>query len=533
MQLVAHQNPALPKFAWVAAIDRPHGVVTLNHGPLVEVRPSFWIEGVWNGPFQHGDFGTTECVFGTGGIVAEDSVRLVTSAATVDYLYYAVTSEHVTVSNSLPLLLASIGDALDPQCSDYPRICRSVRDGIMDYQRTLPTVQGQVQRVMYWNLDVSREEVLETDKNMPPQFSCFDDYRNYLRDNYARIAANARDRARTQRLDICSTQSQGYDSTAINVLCRPYGIDKVFTVSQAKSVSHFAHQDASVAHADDDGGEICALLGLPCTRLDRRAFAKDFADESLYYCTQHYSEDANLNDLQRHLKNPSLLLTGLNGDGAWEAGQLLRKTVDNSVLRRASLGMHSMGEFRLAVGFIHLPLPFMGGRRKAEIVAITESEEMRPWRLNTTYDRPIPRRIAEEAGIPRHLFGQSKKASVVIFSQPSIPHGETLRSEFFAYLRDHGLLPRWRAWLWPAVRWVNSTLSLKYRRWFGAVYYAERLIARLLRQEFKFPRLWSRLDGSLFCFCVNRQARQYAQVLRKHHLPISRKDSSPSSNASS
>ena len=97
-----------------------------------------------------------------------------------------------------------------------------------------------------------------------------------------------------------------------------------------------------------------------------------------------------------------------------------------------------MGELRLNLGFIQLPLPFMGARRKAEVIAITESEEMRPWRINTAYDRPIPRRIAEEAGIPRHAFGQSKYASVVIFPQPSVPYGKALRNEFFSYLELKG-----------------------------------------------------------------------------------------------
>lgn len=45
---------------------------------------------------------------------------------------------------------------------------------------------------------------------------------------------------------------------------------------------------------------------------------------------------------------------------------------------------------------------------------IAKSEAMRPWRLNTEYDRPIPRRIAEEAGVPRELFGQKKQAAAML-----------------------------------------------------------------------------------------------------------------------
>lgn len=42
---------------------------------------------------------------------------------------------------------------------------------------------------------------------------------------------------------------------------------------------------------------------------------------------------------------------------------------------------------------------------------------MAPWKVgNIGYDRPIPRRIAEEKGVDRHLFGQSKKASTVLLN---------------------------------------------------------------------------------------------------------------------
>lgn len=525
MRLIARSTPALPKLAWVAVVDRLHGIVALDHGPLVEVRLTFWVEGVWNGPFQRGDFGTTECVFGTGGIVAENSVRFVTSAATVDYLYYAEAGDHVAVSNSLPLLLASIGDSLDPHCREYPRICNSILLGIDQYERTIPTQHGHVKRVMYWNLDVSSKTISESDKGEPPHFTSFKEYRDYLRDNYALIAANARDSARTTPLEIWSTQSRGYDTTAVNALCSPYGIDKVVTISQAKAPTHLAHQDAGVQHEDDDGGEICALFGLPCIRLDRRAFAHEYDDEPLYYCVLHECQDTNLKDLKKHLRTATLLLTGTHGDVVWPDAQGAKKLGIDSVIRRGDPGGHGMGELRLNLGFIQLPLPFMGTRRKAEIIAITESEEMRPWRINTAYDRPIPRRIAEEAGIPRHAFGQSKYASVVIFPQPSIPYGKTLRSEFFAYLATQGLLSPSGAWLWPAVRWFNSILKVRNERRFHVIYSIEGVIAKLSRHPtFRFPRLWSHLSGTLLCFCVNRQARQYAQALEQRHLAMSTKD---------
>ena len=86
-------------------------------------------------------------------------MRFVTSAATTDFLYYDDRGAQVTVSNSLPLLLAYFRDALDPHYPDYPLICESVMDGIDDYRRDIPTKRGNVRRQMFRNLEVSREDL--------------------------------------------------------------------------------------------------------------------------------------------------------------------------------------------------------------------------------------------------------------------------------------------------------------------------------------------------------------------------------------
>jgi len=512
-RLRAVANGLLPLLAWVADVDRAQGRVILVHGPRVEVRERFFIEGVWDGPFQLGEFGTTDCVFGSGGRLAEDSIRFVPSAATTDFLYYDEDGEHVRVSNSLPLLLAHTRDRLDPRYPDYSTICHSILQGIHDYRRDIPTTGGTVRRLMYRNLEVSRDQITELDKRLPPRFTSFAEYRDYLRDRYAQIAINARDGARTWPLPIVSTQSKGYDSTAVNTLARASGIDKVFTVPTAKSKWSLAHQEEENL-PDDDGGEICATLGLPCIRLNRRVFAEGFDQEYLYYCALHHNQDANLMDIQNHLSTVSLLLTGVLGELWRPKKDKVEWPCLNADLRHGDLGGSGMAEWRLVVGVIHLPLPYIGARRRAEIVEITESAEMDPWRLGTAYDRPIARRIAEEAGVPRQFFGQSKMGSVVLFSQPSIPYGTVLRRDFFAYLAEEKILARSEAWLWPVVRWVNSMLQVKSARRFAVIHYAERVLSKLIRRGVQFPRLWSNLDGALFCFCVNRTADTYRTDLK-------------------
>ena len=512
MELRHATNLYIPKLSWVAEVNRGNGIVSLQHGSSVEVREKFFIEGAWNGPFQEGEFGETDCVFGTGGIICEDSIRFVTSASTVDYLYYDEDGPNVRVSNSLPLLLAFIHDTLDPWYPDYPSICDSIMDGINGYCRNIPTTKGMMRRVTYRNLDVSMKSIYESEKRMPPPLECFQDYQDYLRNNYALIAANARDGARNQPMEICSTQSTGYDTTAVNSIARSQGIDKVFTVSQAKSNTYLAHHDAGKV-PDDNGEEICKSLGLKSIRLNRSAFKEHFDDEYLFYCVLHHNQDANLKDIAKHIPKISLLLTGTYGS-IWDTEKCFsNRVVLNSELRRSDLSTHGMSEFRLVVGFIQVPFPYIGARRMQDILKITDSSEMNSWRLGNSYDRPIARRIAENAGVPRYLFGQSKKGSVVIFSMPSIPYGKALRGEFFDYLVEKKLIARPMTLFWPIVRWVNSILMLKNENRFALVHYTERLISKLTGRTFHFKRLWSHLDGALFCFCVNRTAAAYSKNL--------------------
>ena len=67
-----------------------------------------------------------------------------------------------------------------------------------------------------------------------------------------------------------------------------------------------------------------------------------------------------------------------------------------------------MNEFRLRTGMLVFDVPAIAGIHCHDVHRISRSPEMEPWSIGGDYDRPIPRRIAEEAGIPREGFGQEK-----------------------------------------------------------------------------------------------------------------------------
>ncbi|HWG35343.1 MAG TPA: hypothetical protein VN650_14335 [Gemmatimonadaceae bacterium] len=510
--------PGLPKLGWLAIVDHSTRSVRVAHGDLVEIRGSWFVEGVWDGDFAEGAFDTTDCFFGSGGVARGDSVVFVSSASTTDYLYYATSDSRTFVANSLPLLLAARGDRLDPKYSGYRAINRSIVTGIRQFSREIPTRCGSVQRLMHDNLCVSAAGVEVVEKPLPPAFPTYEAYVGYLVDRYASIAANARDTRRACPMSILTTQSRGYDTTAVNAIAtRAATVDRAFTVTRGKVAGVFADRESAPSTVDDDGTEICTTLGIPCIPIDRRSFESSFDDEYLYYATLDDNGDFNLREIVGHVDGAAVLLTGTLGEvwyteRSYDIYTSQPEALDDQ-LRRGDLGGHGLTEVRLAAGLVHLPLPYMGARRRRDIFAITESNAMDPWRLGNRYDRPIPRRIAEERGIPRTAFGQAKMATVVEFTPPAVPYGSILRSEYLAFLARERILSSAQQRLLPFVHRVNGMLWFAGEGRHAWLHYLQRSISKLRRRDFRFPLLWRRLDGKLFCYCANRRADEMAAAL--------------------
>ena len=166
---------------------------------------------------------------------------------------------------------------------------------------------------MHRNLKVTRDGVKEIGKPQPPRFYTFEAYFNYLDEEYRNLALNMRAASRNNRLRIYSTQSRGYDSTAVNALAAPYGIDAAFTVTKGKGKGHFATTDRE-SEVDDDGTQICNALGIPAVPINRRAFEKERSDEYLYYATLDDNGDMNLAEIMDRVEAPGALLTGCLGE---------------------------------------------------------------------------------------------------------------------------------------------------------------------------------------------------------------------------
>jgi hypothetical protein len=127
-----------------------------------------------------------------------------------------------------------------------------------------------------------------------------------------------------------------------------------------------------------------------------------------FFAGDAWGADLQYVDAASHLEG-RLLFTGYHGDKVW--AKKAPDTTPNIV--RGDLSGLSLTEFRLWAGFLNCAVPFWGVRSIAGIQAISNSAEMKPWDVPGSYSRPICRRIAEEAGIPREAFGRTKRASAV------------------------------------------------------------------------------------------------------------------------
>ena len=516
-------SPDLSPLAWVAQVSFPSATATIRvtHGRFVETHPHFFVEGTWAGDFEKGRIQDSDTVFGSGGCLTDGSATFVSCTATTDFLYHNEDIGQFCISNSLPLLLATLDDELQTSCEDYSHINMSILDGIRKYRTDIPTCKGHVTRAMHGNLQIGAAGIKRVDKPFPPGFQQFEEYREFMRNRIGALFANARHPARQKPMHVFSTQSKGYDSTAVNALAAPYGIDKVFTSPQSKERRSF-YLGKALAQPSDDGTPICETLGLECIRIDRLRFREKLDREQYYWAGLDNNSDLNLHHIHAYVTQPTLLLTGNLGE-IWYTSKAIGKarlpTFNDELIRWDQAG-HGLGEVRLSSGIVQVAVPFIGARNRKDILNITDSVSMNPYRLGGGYDRPIPRRIAEEAGVPRDLFGQVKLASIVHLPTPNIPVTPALRAEFLHHLVAHHLLGRLGIGLVPLAQrfnnWVywkkpNRIFSDRDRHpWLWSISYGW---SKLTGHPIRFRMRLTRLDSFLYAFCVNKVRNEYAKLL--------------------
>lgn len=401
MHLRFHLVPSWAQLAWLADAADSSDEIDIYHGPRVEVRDGWYCEAVWDRPFEDGAFDQTDVVFGSGGRARDGQVTFVTSGDVGARIQYFRDGSHLYVSNSLACLMGYTRRQLDPGFNDYVERMGTFMAGIGSEVSLPLRGGGEVQLVYYQNIVWDTENLVRTDKPFPRRnFSSFERYREFLSSTLGSIARNMADSARRYPFRFAATLSSGYDSSAVVTLAREHGLSSVISFTNARG---------GVA---DDGRGVADALGLPVRLVPRDAWRNRGRVAEEFLGADGTGGDVFMSAVGDELGGV-VLLSGYHGDRVWEK-ELDAKYLSPNLVRgdRSSVGM---SEYRLRKGFIVAPVPFLGGRQVRDIHAISNSREMAPWDVGGNYNRPVCRRIIEEAGVPRGAFARGKSAAAVLF----------------------------------------------------------------------------------------------------------------------
>jgi|ERR1041384_2822533 hypothetical protein len=453
-----------PPLAWLARWHPRDDVLEVRHGRRVETHPDWFGEVVWAGAYTAGDFDRTDLVFGSGARVRDGLVTFVSAGSTVDRLLSLEQPDLNRVSNSLPCLLADAGGSVDPADPDYFSAFRSISLGLDRYQKCLPTGAGPVRLTYFYNLIWTGLGLVEADKRfVRRKLPTFELYRDFLRASLGRLAENMACTARRHRYQLLGTVSSGFDSAAVTALGRVCGLRQVITF------------DRSSDGYPDTGEAIGRILGVDVAVISRDAWRRRGGVEVPFIAADAKGEDVPLAGAEAFLFG-RVLLTGYHGDRMWA---MHNRALSPDIVRSDQSGL-SLAEFRLRAGFIHCPVPFFAVRQIADVHAISHSPAMRRWDVSGRYNRPIARRIVEEAGVPRGEFALRKQAVSVLFFLEKRGLSEPARAEYAAWIEARAAAWRTRGRRPPRLG-VSSVNLLKAV--FRGVARGLRIIAQLAPRQ--------------------------------------------------
>jgi hypothetical protein len=487
--------------AWLLILA--DGKAALEVGIGVEIHQSesglHVFEGAWDGAFEAFGFCGAENFFGTGFSRSGDGFLFSTPTHTLDCLYLLTEPGRVIASNSIAFLYERAGLCLRPGSGISTRLA-SILKGVNDYDTTLyEDSVYRLQQLAFCNFKIANGQARILKKALAPSFGTYAGYKSYVTDTYARILRNAADSRRKRCYQPLTTISSGYDSTACAAIAARIGCKSAVTIRSSRYGE------------SDSGEEIAEKLGLSCAVFPRANLSVSDAAPEAEFIASGCGGDVALVGFAEHL--PGVVLsTGYHGDRVWDPHH-----TPSDDLKGVGISGSGLTEFRLWLDFIHAPLAFIGAVRHHDLFRIGLSDDMAPYRVGGRYDRPIPRRMVEEAGVPREAFGQRKRVVNILLTSkermltPSIRRAvdrmmsERLGLGQILLAKLHGIPPLLTSVLWK----LGKQLSLGRGKFF--IKTGKFLNVLAIRTDQQYERIFplTMFKDSLFIVSVEKTAERY------------------------
>jgi hypothetical protein len=387
-------SSGLPPLAWVARVA--DGVVDVDCGASVRTEPAGFFEGTWVGPPDLVSLPGSSAPFGTGMVSDGQELIAIPPGHTMALLFSWRRGAQLHIANTFVGLLARNGLELLPDC-DYSSLFARTAHGLKANPTELPTSGGPAHYHLYENLRILPDLTIETSpKRRERPFTSYADYVTRLDEGLASALANA------PGYEPVIALSNGYDSPAVAVLAARHGLRRALTYRDSRPPRF-------TSDATDSGETIARGLGLELEYFDRTEYLRrDDLPEAEFFATGYTGEEVPYVAFEDELRHKVMLTGGLGG-WTW-----LKSKVPTPGLERKDFSACSVTEFRLRLDMIDLPIPMLGMTEIVSTVAVANSAQMRPWSIGGYYDKPIPRRIIEEAGFARGSFASSKRAATAL-----------------------------------------------------------------------------------------------------------------------
>lgn len=270
----------------------------------------------------------------------------------------------------------------------------------------------------YCNLVISSDLAFEEkEKSCEVPFSTFDEYKTHMMEILGRIIQNALDEHRLTLYKLVTTISSGYDASAVSALVHEFGCNTALTFSSPEK------------YKEDSGVRVAHYLGYErIIEGNGEAYRKN---TDLWEAESAAGGDVGclvpLNTFEDVYKD-SLLFLGLKGDSIF--GKDEPEANRNFDFISMSIAAEQNPEHYLRNNTIAISVPLILGYEWPSIYRISNSPEMKEFSVGGSYDRPIPRRIVEEKGVPRDAFGFKKKGAGFTFRfQPTLQSVQTKMSQ--------------------------------------------------------------------------------------------------------